>query len=462
LPDRASFRKLADRQKYAMLVFVHKRCEELERRLNLNSTNSSKPPSSDGPHVKRKPKEQPSGRKPGGQPGHKGNSRVPFTKDQLSEPTINVVPESCKHCAAPLKGGDPAPVCHQQIEIPPIVPTIKEYALHALKCGKCGRMTRAELPAGVAPGLMGPRLIAISTTLSGPFRMSKREVQTLLQALFSVKVGVALVTRSEKTMTTALAPVVDEAHLYTQVQAVGNMDETSWTERRKKAWLWTMVTPFVTIYKIHANRNGIAMKELLGKFSGVLGTDRYGAYNSIEKHQICWAHLKRDFEGFRAMRGKPGNIGIRLLATRKRIFGLWGMVKKGTLSRDQFRARLPYYKRIVENLLYEGANLPHGTVISGTCKRILKLKDSLWTFAEIEGVEPTNNAAERSIRPLVLWRKGSFGTHSEQGSRFVERISTVKETLRKQKRDLLEFLTQVSLAQVSPGVKLPSLLPLCG
>ena len=444
------------------ILALEKRIEELERRLNLNSSNSSKPPSTDGPHVPRKSKKEPSGRKPGGQAGHQAHFRAPFPPERLNEPPKDVIPERCKHCRTPLKGRDPKPLRYQQAELPPMEAWVTEHALHALKCAQCGKMTRAEMPDGVSYRLLGPRLTAVVALLTGCFRTSKREVQVLLKELFSVEVCLGSITRCEGMMTEALAPVMDEALDYARAQPSGNMDETGWREGRKKAWLWTLVTKWVTVFKVHANRNRVAMNALMGNFSGTLTTDRYGTYNSHDGHrQICWAHLKRDFEAIKAMRGKPGNIGKRLLDTAKRMFSLWHKVKSGKLSRRKFRKRLPYYKHQIEDLLREGASMPNGKTARRTCIRLLNLRRHLWTFAHIKDIEPTNNAAERAIRPAVLWRKGSFGTHSEQGSRFAERILTVRASLKKQKgRALLGFLTQACQAALSSKVKPPSLLPI--
>ncbi|MGH9446399.1 MAG: IS66 family transposase, partial [Terriglobia bacterium] len=424
--------------------------EELERRLKLNSTNSSKPPSSDRLGTVRGRKKPPSGRRPGGQPGHKGHFRSPFPRERVDE-TVEVIPKRCGHCSQALEGRDPNPDRHQTAELPPIQVHVTEYRLHTLTCRNCGRTTAAELPQGVSTRLMGPRLTAATALLSGCFRLSKREVRVLLKDLFSLEVSLGAVSGCEKAMTPALAPVMEEAEDFARGQPEGNMDETGWRQRRKLAWLWALATPDVTVFKVHAKRNRKAMKELLGDFDGVLTSDRYGVYNSFPgRRQLCWAHLIRDFKGFRAMRGKPGNIGKRLQSRAKRIFALWGAVKAGKLSRRKFLRRLPYHKRLVENLLQEGATLPHGTAISRTCRRILKLRKWLWTFADTKGVEPTNNAAERALRPAVLWRKGSFGTHSERGSRFAERILSVRATLKKQpNRDLLGFLTQAYQAALS-------------
>jgi transposase len=456
--NRETLKQLSHDQLCDIVLKLVERVEDLERRLNQNSSNSSKPPSSDPPGTQRKPKRPPSGKSPGGQPGHKGNFQKAFPEDRVNESKA-VVPKRCDHCDHALKGHDPNPHRHQIVELPPIQLWIKEYLLHALKCGHCGKMTRGKLPKGTSARMMGPRLTALTALLSGSFRMSKREVQAFLKAVFELEIALGSVTRCEEAVTVAIEPAVKEAIVYAQAQPFANMDETGWKERRETAWLWTLDTALVAVYRIDAKRSGEAMKELLGDFAGVLGSDRYGAYTAYSRRrQLCWSHLLRDFEAIRAMRGKPGGIGRRLLSRARRIFILWHRVKANKLSRKKFRNRLVYHQLKLEGLLREGANLVYGKKIRNTCRRILKLRKSLWTFAHIKGVEPTNNAAERALRPAVLWRKGSFGTHSPLGSRFAESILTVRATLKRQGRDLFGFLTQACQATLA-GAKAPSLLP---
>src|SRR6266567_3646461 len=241
LMDRESFNRLSHDQLHDIFALLLQRIEDLEQRVNQNSSNSSKPPSSDPPGTGSRGKKKRTGRNPGGQPGHKANFRTPFFQERVDkfEP---VVPKSCGHCQAPLKGLEKNPRRHQVAEIPPIQAWVTEYVLHALKCGECGKTTRAKLPQGASPKLMGPHLSAVTTLLSGCFRLSKREVQALLKALFNVEVSLGAVSDCEKEVSEALETAVDEAIAYAQAQPMANMDETGWKERRKLAWLWTLAT----------------------------------------------------------------------------------------------------------------------------------------------------------------------------------------------------------------------------
>jgi len=222
--------------------------------------------------------------------------------------------------------------------------------------------------------------------------------------------------------------------------------------------LWVLVTQWVTVFVIHAKRGLDGAKALLGEFGGYLGSDRWGAYNDWElrKRQICWSHLIRDFVGFSERKGSA-EIGKLLLLETRKMFELWKRVRDGTLARSSFRVYMTPIRRGVEALLRKGTRCRNSKT-RGMCKMILKLRPALWTFVRVEGVEPTNNVAERTIRHAVLYRKGCFGTQSEEGSRFVERILTVVATLRQQNRIVMDYLTEACRRALA-GKNPPSLLP---
>ncbi len=215
----------------------------------------------------------------------------------------------------------------------------------------------------------------------------------------------------------------------------------------------------MTVFMIHASRGAKAARELLGEFAGILVSDRWGAYNawSARVRQLCWAHLKRNFAAFVDRGGRSAEIGNSLLAEVKTMFGLWYRVRDGTLARSSFREYMRPVRRRVEELLREGASCGEAKTPE-TCRRILKLAPALWTFVRIEGLEPTNNAAERAVRPGVLWRKGSFGTDSPRGSRFAERMLTVGATCKQQGRNVVDYVTCAVAASLR-GEDVPSLLP---
>jgi len=371
-------------------------------------------------------------------------------------------PEQCQGCHAPLAGEDASPFRHQVIEIPPIKPVITEYQWHQLVCSACGATTRAPWPAGVPSGTYGPRVHATVALCTGSYRLSKRTTGQVLDNLFGVPMSVGTISQSEKATTEVVAEPVEEARTYVHAQRVAHLDETSWRQGDQRAWLWVAVTSLVTVFLIRMSRGGQVARELLGEhFSGILVTDRYSAYNwyPVRWRQVCWAHLLRDFEAIRGRGGASEEIGEALLAKAHQMFRWWHRVCEGTLQRSTFRAYMRPLSREVEHLLEAGSRCGVSAT-EGMCHEILKRREALWTFVQVEGVEPTNNAAERAIRPGVQRRKISFGTQSEEGSRFVESMMTVVATLKQQKRDILAYLTVAHEAALR-GEAAPSLLPAC-
>ena len=348
----------------------------------------------------------------------------------------------------------------QQYEIPQVEPEITEFRIFSGECVECGRSQEGHRPPGVPGGMLGIRALAQTATLSGDYQLSKRETQRVLADSFGIKVSLGTVSNAEAQVSAALAVPVEEAHTYVQQQERVNADETSHRQAGKKQWLWVAVTTWVSVFLIQASRSTAAAKKLLGEtFKGILGSDRYGAYNWVDtiRRQLCWAHLIRDFIKISERSGAAKRIGNTLLAHAKRMFKLWYKLRDGTITRKQFQDRLLPLRKSIERLLEEGVETGDSTT-AGTCQNILKFKAALWTFVEQEGVEPTNNAAERAIRPYVLWRRKSFGSQSERGNRFIERMCTVKATCRQQSRDVLDFITEALRAHLA-GTPAPSLLP---
>ena len=430
----------------------------LEEQLQQTSRNSSRPPSSDPPQAQR-PKRPRSGRRRGAQPGHRGQTRTLIPVEEVNQ-VVPIKPEQCASCHAPLTGDDPTPFRHQVIEIPPIEPVITEYQWHQLTCPACGETTRAPWPAGVPSGTYGPRVHATVALCTGSYRLSKRTTQQVLDELFGVPMSVGTISQSEKTTTAVIAEPVEEARAYVEEQSVAHLDETSWREGVKRAWLWVAVTRLVTVFVVRLSRSGQVARELLGEgFCGILVTDRYSAYNwyPVRWRQLCWSHVLRDFEAIRGRGGASEEIGDALLEQAHQMFAWWHRVREGTLTRSKFRSFMTPLRREVERLLEVGSQCGMAKT-EGTCREILKRREALWTFVQVEGVEPTNNTAERSIRPGVQWRKGSFGTQGQDGSRFVESMMTVVATLKQQKRNVLDYLTAAHEAALR-GEPAPSLLP---
>ena len=430
--------------------------EELMGRLGMSSRNSSRPPSSDGPGAEPRKTRKGGKRKPGGQPGHEGHHRELLPVEKVDKVVV-LKPCACGRCGRKLEGEDPRPVRHQVWEIPPVQPCVEEFQLHGLWCADCGAFTRASLPEGAPEGAFGPRLTATVAILSGVYRLSKRSIESILADFFHIRISLGSICACEAQVSAALAQPVQEAWQAAQAAGVLHADETGWREGNKKAWLWVAATSVATVFMIHASRAQEAARELLGVFAGVLVSDRWGGYNFYSgPRQWCWAHLRRDFTAFGELEGKAGEIGGALLAKADQMFHWWHRVRDGTLKRDTFRQYMWRLRAEVETLLREGACCGDKKM-ERSCRRILDGAKHLWAFVAIEGVEPTNNTAERAVRPAVQWRKDSFGTHSAEGSRFVERIMTAAATCRQHDRNVTEYITQACAARLH-GSPSPSLL----
>jgi transposase len=432
---------------------------DLEARLKLNSTNSSKPPSSDPIGMKRKPPAPRGKRKRGGQPGHRKTQRPLVPPDQVAR-TVPCKPPACRRCGQALAGEDTDPLVHQVAELPKIQPVVTEYRLHRLVCEFCGETTCGTLPAGIPTGCFGPYLQAVLAMLAGAYRLSKRQIQQMASDLFSLSISTGMISKLERQSAAALEAPYNELAISVHEAKVVNVDETSWRQSRRKVWLWATVTKLATVFTIAANRSREVVTALLGSQDNqVVGSDRYSVYEYILAwwRQVCWAHLRRDFQAMIDRGGQGQQTGERLLALSNRLFRHWHRVRDGTLKWPVFQARMRRLRTEVKQTLEEGSTC--GCAKTGaTCFEILKVEEGLWTFARVPDVEPTNNVAERAMRHAVIWRKISGGTDSPSGSRFVERMLTVVGTCRQQGRNVLDYLMSCFQA-TRQGQPIPSLLP---
>jgi transposase len=446
----------------ALIVAQRERIRELEARLGQTSANTSRPPSSDPPQAPKRPKVPPSGRKRGGQRGHRGAFRGLLPVEQVDE-IVPVAPAHCRHCQQPFPEATTRRRArvwrHQVVELLPLAVRVTEYQMAVRRCATCGKRTRADLPAGVSRRPFGPRLTAVVALLSGRYRLSRREVRQLLQDLWAVRVSLGAVVHQEQAQSAALAPVVAEARAAVQQAAVVNMDETGWRQEQQRAWLWTAVTAELTVFLIDRRRGGAVVEQLLGSaFMGVVGSDRWSAYSRFpaERRALCHAHLKRGFQALLDRGGEAAPIGRWGLAEIERLFAWWHRFRAGEFDRPELRRRLVPLQARLGRLLRRGQDNPDDKA-AALCRELDKWWAALWTFARVDGVEPTNNVAERALRPAVLWRKGSFGSDAEAGSRFAERLLTVAATCRQQGWGLLAFLVAAGEAALR-GSPPPSLL----
>jgi transposase len=436
------------------------RVNDLEARLKLNSTNSHKPPSSDFLGAKRKPPAPPTGKRRGGQPRHRKAHRALVPPEKVRE-TFTCKPTHCRRCGHGLIGDDLTPLIHQVAELPKVEPFVEEYRLHRLNCPGCGATTCATLPPGVPIGRFGPYLQAVLTVFAGAYRLSKRQIRQLSADLFGLSISTGMIAKLERRSVAVLEAPYHELAVSVHSADAANIDETSWRQDRKKAWLWVTVTRIATVFTIAGHRSGEVARALLGSEpEQVVGSDRFSAYEWIAARwrQICWAHLRRDFQAMidRGGDGKP--IGETLLKRSHRLFHHWHRVRDGALDWETFGTRMARLRREVRQALEDGSKCGCART-SATCFEILKVEEGLWTFAKVKGIEPTNNAAERALRFAVIWRRISGGTDSERGSRFVERTLSVVATCRQQGRNVLEYLTSCFEAE-HRGQPIPSLMPI--
>lgn len=435
----------------------------LKERLNQNSSNSSKPPSADAPGTLR-PQKKPTGRRPGGQPGHKKHERALLPPEAVQH-VVELVPRACRGCSGRLRGHDASPRRHQVVEVPPLSAVVTEYRSHALECPECGLVTREEVPAH-ARSAFGDRLGALASLLVGKYRLSKRLVKDALSDVLGVELSVGSVKNLEAEMAEALAPSHTEALAHVQSADAAHADETGFSEGRKagraaRAWLWVVATAWVAVFHINRSRGSQVARHLLGgeAFVGFLTTDRWAGYAWVDAglRQLCWAHLTRDFQGFIDRGGEGGRLGKRLMRERHRFFKWLHRVRDGTMKRADFDRRMRTVERTVGRLLRK-AVVRAEKKTAGMAREILQWEKCLWTFVDVPHLQPTNNFAERIIRHAVMYRKTSFGTQGPEGSRFVERIFTATTSLKLQSRDVLGFLTQ-TLAAHRREMRGPSLLP---
>jgi transposase len=290
--------------------------------------------------------------------------------------------------------------------------------------------------------------------------MSKRDIEEMLGDFFHIPVSLGSISNLEQATSEVLEGPVNEVAEAIRNEPVVYADETGWYETSKRAWLWVAVTASLALFLIHARRSTKAAKKLLGEaFSGVLVSDRWKAYAWVDvaRRQLCWAHLLRQFRGFKDYGPEATVIGEALELLTESMFHEWHRVRDGTMSRAEFQRHVERLREYVVARLKDGTSCS-ANLVAGRCREILTLEPALWTFAYVPGVEPTNNRAERIVRPAVLWRKFSFGTDSPRGSRFVERVLTAVSTLRLQRRNVIDYMTAACEAALQ-GATPPSLLP---
>lgn len=441
----------------ALLPVLEERVRELETRLKLNSTNSSLPPSSDSSGVNRPPK-KPTGKKRGGQKGHRGHHRQLIAPGRVDE-VVEHRPESCGGCGHSLADAEEAKAAwvHQTVDLPPIRARVTEHRMRCLRCTQCGKLTRSSLPAAVKGRRFGPGVVALGSLLTGRYRMSRRETVDLLGRLLDVPPpSLGSMEAFAREASAALEPAYREVRAEVLRSESAGVDETPWKLAGGKQWLWVATALRATLFHLGSGRGAEELRRFLGKsFGGVINSDRWCAYQIYKRRQLCWAHLTRNFRKLGLRGGKAVPFAERGEALCGQVFRLWWDQQEGRLDRAELGRKIGPVRARLRRMLREGTASPDKR-IAGFCRNVLKLWTSLWTFVR-EPVEPTNNAAERALRPAVLWRKGCFGSQSEGGLRYVERMLTLTATARQQQVHPLDYLVR-AISALRTGAAAPTLL----
>ena len=452
------------------VVRLEARVAELERKiaqLTKDSSNSSKPPSSDGPAAKARPRPpiKSKKRRPGGQPGHKGKTREILPVEQVDE-MIEVFPTVCEGCGKPVGTetrdcvvvGEPER--RQVTEIPPVQPHVTEYRLHSLQC-PCGTITKAAAPP-IAQSAFGTRIQGIAAYLTACHRVSRRGLQEIFSTIFGVSICLGSVCNHLQEVSRAVAAGCEKIKDSLPKQPVLNVDESGWKTKGLSRWLWVFVTPILAYFHVAQSRGSKVLKEILGQsFSGVLCSDMFSAYKTYHKglRQYCWAHIIRTIKGLKHMCRSPDAVRFAqwMLAEAGRMFGVWHAFLQDRIDRETLvRKTVPIRARMAHCL--QQYTHSQDREVATTAKSLLKHWEGLFTFLDIKGVEPTNNSAERGIRPAVQWRKNCYGNQSAEGELLTSRLLTTTRTCILQGRNPLNFIVDSILAYRA-GTTPPSLVP---
>ncbi|MCP9492011.1 MAG: IS66 family transposase [Solirubrobacteraceae bacterium MAG38_C4-C5] len=423
--------------------------DELKRQLGRDSRNSSLPPSRDSPASRAKrAKKEGSGRRQGGQPGHRASHR-----EMVADPdeVVEHWPGSCAGCGGRLtvagreQAGDA--VCHQVTDIDVRV-LVTEHRRIRARCG-CGHHTLAGLPAGVAAGAFGPSVAAAAATLTAA-RMSRRDSARLLDDLCGVQICPASVERLAKACADTLEDPYMQIMAAVDHSVVRGADETSFRQGAQTTWLSVAAAPQAALFQLDARRDRDAAKALLGETpTGTIVSDRYAVYRYIpdDQRQLCLAHLLRDFTALGERAGAPGKLGRKLARAVSEVFAVLNQPDRDPRDLPALRADLADTRQTLHDLLTSGARCRDART-RRFCQGLLDCQDALWTFTRLPDIPATNNTAERALRHAVLWRKTSYGTQTDHGNRLVERLLSVRETCRLQGRRLHHYLTTAITADL--------------
>jgi transposase len=456
------------------IASLEERLWRLEEQARQDSRTSSRPPSQDPPksraerraEARAKAKELLAGdraqREVGGQLGHPGAGRELAPEDQVDE-IVEHYPDSCRGCGHEFSGEERRSPGrfgrHQVAELPPISVLLVEHRTRRLHCPECGTRTTASLPPGIAGSVFGPRLRAAIVTLTARNRISRRGIAELANELFGARMSTGSVDAICQHASTALEDSYAGLRDWILAQEAVHVDETGWRTAGDPRALWTAATEGASIFQIAEHCNREQFNELIGDYTGIVVSDRWNGYSHLDpdRRQVCWSHIQRDFRRHSEGLAEQKTFGEQGLKLTGQVFKAWRAYQHEHQDRDQLRAEIAPIQAELRQLLENASPKSRRTRWHRRfANNLLKIWPALWTFASVDGVEPTNNPAERALRSPVIHRKLSHGTRSEQGERFAERALTAAATCRQQHRSLFEFLAELITAH-NCGDPLPAL-----
>jgi transposase len=432
---------------------------ELKEKLNTNSSNSSKPPSQDP--YRGTSKKKPSGRKQGGQPGHSRHQRSLVPIEGVKK-VHEIKPDICSSCGK--NAFDDTPVrteIRQVTELPEIQPEVIQYNIHTCSCSCCGKHIKAQVPQE-AIGAFGPRLMGFISILSAEFHTTKRKVVNLLGYL-NIRISLGAVCKTQAIAGLILEKPYEIIRQHTLNQSNVNGDETSWKVFGKRHWMWIATTGKSAFFKIDQSRSSEAFRRIYGSsFKKLLTTDRCPSYNEHNgERQLCLGHIDRDFEKIAGRNDFDAVLGDYLKKEMDGVFKIWHSFKDAEIPRTEMREKIEkQHVSPMKVLLEIGATASNvSSKTQNTCDNLQKDFPSMWTFLKYDGVEPTNNLAERDLRHGVIWRKISFGNQSDAGKIFVERMLTIITTMKKQTQNAFHYIVKCFQAhKMGRGVPVPLLI----
>lgn len=412
---------------------MRKLLESFQEKASKDSHNSHKPPGSDGPQAPPRPPIPATGRKRGGQKGRIGKARKPLPEGS-EQRTVDVpLPDCCPHCNYPIPPEAMThTVTHRVCDLVRQLTEVIAFRLQHGICGACHKVIKAELPPEAGVGEIGHRLRGLAAYLRTQGRMSIGPLRFYFQEVLGIDISRGWLHKSGGRVSEALEPVwkilLDEI----RAADVVNMDETGFG-RKDRDWIWVALSARTVLFHFSGTRSAEALKVILPEnFAGVLCTDRYNAYKTLKEatRQYCWAHLRRELVAMsEAVDPTVANLGKKMLADQERIFDLWHRFRQQEIRRIDLRKQSAI---ILARLKH---NLSLASVMDHKASRLLgrdliKHWGKLWTFLRIDGVEPTNNSAERALRPLVILKRIFQRLPSTGGKQFFERLFSTGMTAR--------------------------------